>query len=104
MFDWWNTFLADVKAWFNKSWSIFIARLEVFTGFLVGVLGGIDWTALTNLNWQDAIYNKNNLIVSAMLIIKGIVSEIARRAGTVTTVSDQLVPVNIAEAKKLKTK
>lgn len=92
-----SNWLDDVKAFFSRSWSIFIARLEVFTGFLLGVLGGIDWTALTTLNWVDAVYSKNNLIFAAILIIKGIISEIGRRAGTVTTTTDQLVPVNIAE-------
>lgn len=85
-----------IKAWFNYSWSIFIARMEVLSGFLLGVLGGIDWTALTTLNWSDAVYNKNNLIVSAIFILKGIVSEIGRRSGTVTTTQNQLVPVNVA--------
>lgn len=92
-----SNWLDDVKAFFSRSWSIFIARLEVFTGFLLGVLGGIDWTALTTLNWVDAVYSKTNLIFAAILIIKGIISEIGRRAGTVTTTTDQLVPVNIAE-------
>lgn len=94
----------SVKAFFAKSWSIFIARLEVFTGFLLGVFGGIDWTALTNLDWSDAIYSKNNLIFAGILIIKGIVSEIGRRAGTVTTTADQLVPVNIAQKADLEIK
>lgn len=91
----------DIKAWFNYSWSIFIARLEVLTGILVGTLGGLDWYALTNLDWSQGISNKTNLIVSALLIIKGIVSEIGRRSGTVTTANDQLVPVNIVEKAKL---
>lgn len=93
-----------VKAFFVKSWSIFIARMEVFAGFLLGVFGGIDWTALTTLNWTDAIYNKNNLIFAAILIIKGIVSEVGRRAGTVVTTADQLVPVNIAKKAKVEIK
>lgn len=92
-----NNLLDKVKAFFAKSWSIFIARAEVFTGFLLGVFGGIDWTALTTLNWTDAVYSKNNLIFAGILILKGILSEIGRRSGTVTTTNDQLVPVNIAK-------
>lgn len=91
----------DIKAWFNYSWSIFIARLEVLTGLLIGALGAIDWNALVNLNWADGLYSKTNLIVAGLLVLKGIVSEIGRRSGTVTTTSDQLVPVNIAEKAKL---
>lgn len=92
-----KTFWADVKAWFNKSWSIFIARMEVLVGFIVGAVGGIDWSALVNLNWYDAVYSKTNLLVAALIIIKGVVSEMARRSGTVVISTDQLVPVNVAE-------
>lgn len=97
MLNVWN----DVKGWFNKSWSIFIARMEVLTGFLIGVFGGIDWTAIANLNWYDAIYSKTNLLVAALIIIKGIVSEMGRRSGTVVSAKDQLIPANIAEEKKI---
>ena len=96
-----KTLWTDIKAWFNYSWSIFIARLEILSGILVGTLGAIDWTALINLNWADGLYSKTNLIVSALLIIKGLVSEIGRRAGTVVTATDQLVATNIAETKKI---
>jgi hypothetical protein len=99
-----NIIIDKVKAFFSKSWSVFIARLEVFTGFLLGVFGGIDWTALTTLDWSDAIYSKNNLIFAGVLILKGVISEIGRRAGTVTTVNDQLVPVNIAKKAKVEIK
>ncbi len=104
MFDYLNNLWTDIKKWFNYSLSILLARLEMLTGFLIGALGGLDWTALTSLSWGDAVYNKNNLIVAAMLILKGIISEIGRRAGTATTVNDQLVPANIAEDKKIKVK
>lgn len=98
MFNIWT----KIKAWFNYSWSIFIARLEVLTGFLLGVLGGIDWTAITNLNWNDAIYSKSNLIVSALFVIKGVVSEIGRRSGTVTSTKDVLVPATLATKVQVK--
>jgi hypothetical protein len=91
----------DIKAWFNYSWSIFIARLEVLTGILVGVVGGLDWYALTQLDWSQGIKNTGTLIVAALLVIKGIVSEVGRRSGTVTTTADQIVPTNIAEKAKL---
>lgn len=94
---WWT----DVKAWFNYSWSILIARLEVLTGILVGVFGGLDWTALVNLDWSQGLKSTGTMIVAALLVIKGIVSEIGRRSGTVTTANDQIVAVNIAEKAKL---
>lgn len=96
-----NKYWTDFKAWFNYSWSVFIARAEVLVGFLIGVFGGIDWNALLQMNWYDSVYSKTNLLVAALIIIKGIVSEMGRRAGTVVTASDQLVPVNVAEKAKL---
>jgi len=71
--------------------------MEVLVGFIIGAVGGIDWSALVNLNWYDAVYSKTNLLVAALIIIKGIVSEMGRRAGTVVAANSQLVPVNIAE-------
>jgi hypothetical protein len=91
----------DLKAWFNYSWSVFIARMEVLSGILVGIFGGIDWTALTQLDWSQGIKSTGTIIVATLLIIKGIVSEIGRRAGTVTTSTDQIVATNIAEKAKL---
>ena len=87
----------DIKGWFNRSWSIFIARMEVLFGFIIGAVGGIDWSALVNLHWYDAVYSKTNLLVAALIIIKGIVSEMGRRAGTVVAANDVLVPVSVAE-------
>lgn len=92
-----NNLWTNIKAWFNRSWSIFIARMEVLVGFLIGVMGGIDWSALINLDWRDAVYSKTNLLVAALIIIKGIVSEMGRRAGTVVAANNVLVPVSVAE-------
>lgn len=94
---WWT----DVKAWFNYSWSIFIARMEVLTGILVGVFGGLDWYALTQLDWSQGFKSTGTMIVAALLVIKGIVSEVGRRSGTVVTAADQMLPVNIVETKKI---
>jgi hypothetical protein len=91
----------DTKAWFNYSWSIFIARAEVLAGILVGIIGGLDWYSLTQLDWSQGFKSTGTMIVAALLVIKGIVSELGRRSGTVTTTSDQLVPINIAEKAKL---
>lgn len=102
MLDYIKNLWTGVKQWFNYSWSVFIARIEVLTGLLVGIFGAIDWTALTQLDWSDGIKNYNTLIVSAMFIIKGIVSELGRRAGTVTAENSQLVAENIAKKAKIK--
>jgi len=96
-----SKYWTDIKAWFNYSWSVFIARLEVLSGILTGVLGGLDWSALVQLDWSQGIKSTGTMIVAALLVIKGIVSEVGRRAGTVTTTNDQIVAVNIAEKAKL---
>lgn len=96
-----NTIWTDIKGWFNRSWSIFIARLEVLAGVLIGVFGGIDWSALAQLDWTQGLKSPGTMIVAALFIIKGIVSEMGRRAGTVVTATDQLVATNIVEKAKL---
>lgn len=91
----------DIKQWFNYSWSIFLARLEVLAGFLTGALTGLDWNALMSLRWGDAVSSKTNLAVAGLIIAKGIISELGRRAGTVTAANSQLVATNIADKAKI---
>lgn len=94
----------DLKAWFKHSWSIFIARLEVLAGILTGALTAIDWSALANLDFSDGIKNTNTLIVAALLIVKGVVSEIGRRAGTVEAVDSTLVPTSLVGKAEIQVK
>ncbi len=98
-----KTLWTNIKEWFNRSWSIFIARMEVLTGILVGVFGGLDWTALVNLDWSQGLKSTGTMIVAALLVIKGIVSEVGRRSGTVVAADNsQLVAANVAEKAKIK--
>jgi hypothetical protein len=96
----WNSF----KAWFKHSWSIFIARLEVLAGVLTGALGALDWSAIANLDWTQGVKNTGTLIVAGLLIVKGIVSEIGRRAGTVETKDSVLVPTAVVDTAEIKVK
>ena len=100
MFNLWT----NIKAWFKNSWSILIARLEVLTGFLIGVFGAIDWAALTTLDFKDGIANMNTAIVASLFIIKGIVSEMGRRAGTVENTASTLVPTSIVSKAEITVK
>lgn len=88
-----------IKAWFKRSWSIFIARLEVLAGILVGALTAIDWNALASLDFSHGLKDWNTAIVAGLLIVKGIVSEIGRRVGTVENETGTLVPKSILEDK-----
>lgn len=93
----------SIKAWFKHSWTILIARLEVLTGILTGAVAGIDWTALSSLDWSQGIKSTNAMFVAGFFLIKGIISEIARRAGTVETVDSRLVPTAIVTEAKVDT-
>lgn len=99
-----RTFVDNVKAFFKKSWSIFLARLEIFTGFIIGVVGAIDWAGFANIDFDAGFTNNQLFWFSIGLVIKGVVSEVGRRSGTVVTTNDQLVPVNIAEKAKVEVK
>lgn len=85
----------NVKAWFKKSETIFLARLEIFTGFIVGVIGAVDWIGFAN---SDILgLSKNQLLLlSAMFILKGIIAEYSRRRNTVT-IDNQLIPTNLVK-------
>src|SRR5687768_5353051 len=86
-----------VKSWFNYAWSIFLARLDVVSGFIIGVIGAIDWAGFASIDF-DAGFSHNQMFwISIGLVIRGIVAEVGRRSGTVTTTAGQLVPENIAK-------
>jgi len=96
-----QSFVDRVKAFFKRSWSIFLARIEIFTGFIIGVVGAIDWAGFANIDFDAGFTNNQLFWFSIGLVIKGVISEIGRRSGTVTTTNDQLVPVNVAKAADL---
>ncbi len=102
MFDWVNTLVDNTKAFFKRSWSIFLARMEIVTGFVVGVVAAIDWSDLANIDFNAGFSNNQMFWFAIGLTIKGIVSEIGRRANTVVTTRDQLVPANLADKVQVK--
>lgn len=99
-----RTMIDKVKAWFNNAWSIVIARAEIFAGFVIGVVGAIDWAGFANIDFDAGFTNNQLFWFSIGLVIKGIVSEVGRRSGTVVTTQDQLVPVNVAKKADLEIK
>ena len=99
-----QTIINKVKSFFNHAWSIFLARLEIFTGFIIGVVGAIDWSGLASIDFNAGFSNDQLFWFSFGLIIKGVISEIGRRSGTVVTTNDQLVPANIAKKAKIEIK
>lgn len=94
----------NVKAFFKRSWSIFLARLEIIAGFVIGAVGAIDWSGLANIDFNAGFTNSQLFWFAFGLVVKGVVSEVGRRAGTVVTTTDQLVPANIAKKAKVELK
>lgn len=89
----------EIKAFFNYSWSILIARIETLSGLLVGSLGFFDPTALIT-GVQSGINQAQAFTIGGILLVKGLISEVGRRAGTVTLSDGQLIPAQISEKKE----
>lgn len=92
-----GNFIDNVKAFFKRSWSIFLARLEIFTGFIIGVISAIDWSGFANIDLGAGFSTQQAAWFAAGLIIKGIVSEIGRRSGTVETTKAILIPKSVVD-------
>jgi len=88
-----------VSSWFYNSESIFLARLEVFLGFIVVALAALDWSPLlafgvsTGFTWTQA------MILGGIMAIKGFVSELARLRKT-KEVDGRLVSTELVAYKK----
>lgn len=69
-----------IKAWtgWSTAGSIFIARMETASGFLLAVLQGLDWSYLLAMDFSNGV-NTPVLIAAGILFAKGIVSEVTRR-------------------------
>jgi len=90
--EYWN----DFKAWFKYSWSVFIARMEVVFGIVLTAVGSIDFTQVflqieNGFKWTEAT------VIGLILIVKGIISEVGRRQGTVELSNGQLFPAKVSE-------
>lgn len=87
----WNK-LTDVKAWFLHSETIFLNRIEAFSGLVVAGVASMDWSPLWGLFGTGTAFNAKELYgMSAFLVIRGIVGELARRRNAVVTASGKLV-------------
>jgi hypothetical protein len=78
--SWWG----KVKHWsgWSAAGTIFIARMETASGFLLAVLGGLDWSSLMALDFSNGI-NTPQMIGGGILVVKGIVTEMTRRNNAV---------------------
>ncbi len=75
-----QTIWTDILSFARYSHSILVARLTMVSGFLIAVVGSLDWSPLLGLN-IDTGFNKTQVIwLGIITFIKGILDEIARRA------------------------
>lgn len=90
-----------IKRFFNRSWTIFQARLTMFAGLITAVLGSVDWSMLIT-GVQTGMNRTTLLITGGLLFVKGLFEEIGRRANTKTIEqTGQLIPANV-EVKSMK--
>ena len=69
-----KSFWDKTKAFFSYSETVLLARLQVIAGFILAVLGGIDWTALS-----DFTSYKQTMWLSIGLVANGVLTELIRR-------------------------
>lgn len=95
-----NTWWTSVKDFFKRSWTLVLARLEAAIGLLLAVLATIDWTPLIslgdNLNAATGLDWRQTALIGAIMFVKGLITEWARRHNT-EFVDGHLLPVEIAE-------
>jgi len=84
-----------VKSWFKNSESILLARTEVVAGFLVAALSAVDWSPLLSAGADPNF----TLGLGAVMVVKGLVSEWARRRNTIE-VDQRLIPTALVKEVK----
>lgn len=96
-----NKILEKVKRFFNRAWSIFLARLQLVTGLLVAGLSGADWGPIVGAATSVGVSKTQMLVLGGIVAFQGLLAELARRQGTKTIETGQLIPNNV-EVKKVK--
>ncbi len=71
-----SNFWERTKAFFKRSETIFYARIQALAGFVLAVLGSMDWSQLKT--W-DFTTPKQIAWLGIGLVINGIVTEVLRR-------------------------
>lgn len=68
-----------LQKWFKDSETILVARLTVLGGFITSVGAGLDWNRIFSLDFSQSIYNRQLLITGIVIIVQGMLVELARR-------------------------
>lgn len=69
----------QVKAWFKYSETIFLARLATLGGFITALVGSLDLSPLSTVDYSTLFTKRQVIGIGAGILISGIVAEIARR-------------------------
>ena len=72
-------FYNKIKDWFKRSETIFLARLEAASGFVIGAMNSIDWSPLLSLDFTHAFAWNQYSALGGIMLVKSIITELARR-------------------------
>jgi hypothetical protein len=87
------------KLWFFNSETIFLARAELFIGFVVTAFSIIDYASLLSYSIAGNFSWKSGILLGSILIFKGIITEWARRINTVQ-IDGHLVSADVVKPKR----
>lgn len=71
-----SNFWESIKDFFKRSETIFYARLQTIIGFIIAVLGTIDWSQIQS--W-DFTTPRQTAWLGIGLVVNGLVTEVLRR-------------------------
>lgn len=71
--------LKEIKAWFKFSETIFLSKVDVFVGFVLAVVAGMDWSPLMTMDFSSGFDQRQLYFLSFMCVLRGVVGEIAHR-------------------------
>lgn len=90
------------KAFFKRSETIFLNRIETVSGVLIAGIAAMDWHPLISLVGTGTAFNKTQMYsLGGLLVARGVIGEWARRRGT-KEVEGSLVPKVESLPKKLR--
>lgn len=63
-----SNYWTETKAWFKYSETIFLARIQVLSGFVLAGLANVDWSTLSGfVDFKQAMYMSGGLVANGLL-------------------------------------
>lgn len=88
-----NDTWTGIKAWFKHSETLFLARAELITGFVIASVSAMDWSPLLSLGVDTGFTWKQGVTIGSISVVKGLITELARRRNT-QEIGDRLIPTD----------